>query len=1565
MTQAAAQTPRQQDEFGFLDEFETLTRFRQNVVRNRMSLGPGPETTHHESAEPQQKKTDFLDVISLICEVYQSYDPEKLLPMEHFQRIFELAEDSGHTCIVTTREVTNQSHSLTTRGETTSTDGQVIIKRARLKKREKDTTSTFREFIRELRVRSHPPLRNHPNIVNLRGVAWDFEDDEDMKPVPLLLEEFAPHRSLETFWREQELMQMPFATKFRLCMDIGEGIKALHGCGIGHGDVKPANILIFPGSGNAERPEATAAEGVPFTAKLTDFGHSVFRSDEDPSSLPVWTPLWSAPEVSQEHGVTSFEGIMAADIYSYGLVAASILVGKSVVSSGFKGLETSVAVSMAKSDDTLMHLIFDAVVEEDRDKADSDFDLGAIKTMLDYCLTKQVSLRSLDECLQLIGNHELAYSSRGAFQPSSWEVKHLTQPILGLVSTDTPLIGYHTLSRTSYLLKSKIVAELLESATKGPETRRPACSWELFICYFSGFGVEKNWVQAQQWLTKAAFLGVTSAQAYYYRLHCAMDRDPLHSIRNHQLRSCLQDDTIPVNAAATLGEWLAHAISSGCVDVVQDLRQLDQLHGSTYLPLALKILGQSTGEMHGLGHEQNEILAAAMTGDVQHIQSALASNPAALANAVNVSGNDALLLAAKYCNADVLRFLLRQPGVKLNRCNKDQQTVLHFMSIFDAPAIQELVPLLVEKGADIGQEGTPTVVYSSEAPNFSLPPKYDALTNAVLCRNMVLLETLLSASHGPRSRLACWLCRGGTRIRKMLAVASVLHSYEVLEIVERHLRLSGTNVTTWLECMQVKIWYRNELIPLHQTPFHGLLLGGMDLPKSLLRAVYHGSTYAAAVPKTLGIILGGIQQQDYDQTLYNMITASVQHDAADSLDYLMKVSGRLVGGLSISEYAMTHSDNFYENPLFVSIRLGFRDVFSHLVGAGEHSDANNLGLLVTKYACKRSCCRTTRRKRHVLNMTQSCLSVAVTADHRDTWFVTHILRECQETLVLAPPSEADEEITGQPSAFMAQAILIQSRRASCLIVDKYPALLNQLVHQVHVDRRVTESKSYARITTHWTLNRDMLSPGGPTPLSNFIFFIGSSDNVQLLQDLVKRAGWNRLFQQDSSSVLQTLAPSYSQPQDPELARGHMIHQTRAGQNNPDNQAWRENDYMLTPTEIHWLLLGLIAGHDRPDRYSLWWLVQRQLELQAKTNNSSQQEGIPHIDMYYYLRLAVRYGNWTGIERICQISSPAAMIQRHRLSERLFSVADLALCILRGDVPPFPAQLARSREGEMVIFPQDKESWPEKDEAFRYIASTLTAHSFKHSRLFQLIFHYSSPRKTWLVVFLFLSLFLLPMCILLPATYYQFKDPISQARTQFQPPGRRLHPGTVLYFLLLSTTSTLATMLYLGKVIRIVIVFTPLGGFEPRTFPSYFSSWVRRMYLRYVAHALLGVGYFIGLLMILVGVDEYSREQAMVALADPTGLSAELALKGLYVFVPVTPVIIIFGIFWWVNRSDTAGKSGSGSGGANGKGSGGDGADTGSAGSTDLGGPVKAVNSRVWAKIKGSWELMRNIAKSAS
>lgn len=263
-------------------------------------------------------------------------------------------------------------------------------------------SSAIHTLINELRIRSHPPLRGHPNIVDLKGTAWDFENSDEGEPIHLLVEEFAPHRALDTFWGVRDLVRMPLLVKANLCRDVAEDINALHDCGIAHGDIKPGNVLIFPNS-----KSTMGDKGRRFTAKLTDFGHSVCEFTKDPT-LPIWTPTWSAPEANPDvpEGVCaqiqSFEDITATDVYSYGLVAVSIILGTAVVGGKFPELADTAAVSVMKLDDSMLDHIMEVVIREDRTHPDSDFDLGFIRVLLRRCLRKQPSERSMLSCIEIL-----------------------------------------------------------------------------------------------------------------------------------------------------------------------------------------------------------------------------------------------------------------------------------------------------------------------------------------------------------------------------------------------------------------------------------------------------------------------------------------------------------------------------------------------------------------------------------------------------------------------------------------------------------------------------------------------------------------------------------------------------------------------------------------------------------------------------------------------------------------------------------------------------------------------------------------------------------------------------------------------------------------------------------------------------------------------------------------------------------------------------------------------------------------------------------------------------------
>ena len=323
---------------------------------------------------------DFLTLISLICDLYRVYKGE-LLVMQPFQHGLEIFENSGNNCIVTRRAVTISIPSNKIRGETLNSKESIVVKRVHQGVLEPDSPA-LKSFITELRVRAHPPLRTHPNIVDLRGIAWDFEDDERKKPRPLLLEELASEGSLSKFLMGKNLTRMPFKVKVDLAMDIARGILALHGCGIVHGDIKPDNILIFPRTGFQ----------TDFVAKLTDFGHSVFAF-EGRTSLPAFTLPYSAPEATEDQ--LTFEDMKRTDVYSYGLVLMSLFVGRDCCA------HRGDMLASLKRDDSMFDHAMQVVENEDREHEDSDLDLATLRSLFMNTIRGEAKKRNLSNCMKL------------------------------------------------------------------------------------------------------------------------------------------------------------------------------------------------------------------------------------------------------------------------------------------------------------------------------------------------------------------------------------------------------------------------------------------------------------------------------------------------------------------------------------------------------------------------------------------------------------------------------------------------------------------------------------------------------------------------------------------------------------------------------------------------------------------------------------------------------------------------------------------------------------------------------------------------------------------------------------------------------------------------------------------------------------------------------------------------------------------------------------------------------------------------------------------------------------
>ncbi|KAI1345647.1 hypothetical protein F5Y01DRAFT_320549 [Xylaria sp. FL0043] len=440
----------------------SLADIRQTYSQTRLQFTKTrgvPRITREGGIAP-----DFITLTCLISKIYRTYGDE-LEPVRQFHPSRETPYSKGHTSSVSHTQISRHATSVVSRDATTTVSEGIIIKRPRKSILEQQTYALV-SFITELRVRTHAPLREHPNIARLRGVGWDFEDEEATIPRPLLLEELAPQGALDNFCVRWNFVRLKFESKLDLARNIAEGIQSMHQCGIVHGDVKSENILIFP------RRDADNE----FVAKLTDFGHSVFGSSHS-KSLPAFTPQWCAPELSPE----------GADFQT------------------------------PKANGGMLKAAIELVSTEDREKHDSDLDLAVIELLMRRTIQLRPKHRNLEQCIKIINHYNEVNGHRIQSSPSNSHSRDLMMKELNVA------IGHSTFSQTSHQLKAHIVESLLHVANDGKDPRRLATAWELSVCYFSGFGVETSFQRCSEWLSVASEGGIAAARDYVAILHEAMN----------------------------------------------------------------------------------------------------------------------------------------------------------------------------------------------------------------------------------------------------------------------------------------------------------------------------------------------------------------------------------------------------------------------------------------------------------------------------------------------------------------------------------------------------------------------------------------------------------------------------------------------------------------------------------------------------------------------------------------------------------------------------------------------------------------------------------------------------------------------------------------------------------------------------------------------------------------------------------------------------------------------------------------------------------------------------------
>ena len=159
---------------------------------------------------------------------------------------------------------------------------------------------------KEIQIISNNLLRRHPNIVTIIG--WDWANDR----IPVVIVEYAEAGTLQAFLQSHG-RKLKSSARRKICLDIACGLTALHAADVAHGDVKLANVLVFP------------CASASYIAKLSDFSHAVFGLSQRRKTTYPGSRLYNAPEVRDRDALVSSEYIPLCESFSYGLAVWEIL----------------------------------------------------------------------------------------------------------------------------------------------------------------------------------------------------------------------------------------------------------------------------------------------------------------------------------------------------------------------------------------------------------------------------------------------------------------------------------------------------------------------------------------------------------------------------------------------------------------------------------------------------------------------------------------------------------------------------------------------------------------------------------------------------------------------------------------------------------------------------------------------------------------------------------------------------------------------------------------------------------------------------------------------------------------------------------------------------------------------------------------------------------------------------------------------------------------------------------------------------------------------------------------
>ncbi|KAL8703472.1 MAG: hypothetical protein Q9201_003346 [Fulgogasparrea decipioides] len=368
--------------------------------------------------------------------------------------------------------------------------GEVVAyKRAVLGKDMSDPIADrIRVISNELLTTCHPPLRSHPNIVRLHGIAFETEGPADaLNAMPVLVPEVAELGNLaevlETARKEDRALA--FQDKIALCIDIAHGLEILHACDIVHGDVKCENVLVFEKEDQLGPPGNKGAK----------------RTDIYSFGMLLWRVMFDGDPFKLLERQNTFEAKNDKE----------------------RRTKRNEAVAALKQDDRLVQHVFESLATSD--KLDR-YQIEMLSEVMSVTLALDPARRELDlgRIIRLL-------------TPNNWyESRHVLPPARLPMDNDAQLLDlekwYSEFESASPVVQKYVAQGFRETAediddqsSANQEEKACAAAFQLAICYANGFGVPFDPSECLKWCRVAAERGSHKAREALPKIAAAFDID--------------------------------------------------------------------------------------------------------------------------------------------------------------------------------------------------------------------------------------------------------------------------------------------------------------------------------------------------------------------------------------------------------------------------------------------------------------------------------------------------------------------------------------------------------------------------------------------------------------------------------------------------------------------------------------------------------------------------------------------------------------------------------------------------------------------------------------------------------------------------------------------------------------------------------------------------------------------------------------------------------------------------------------------------------------------------------